>query len=299
MGKSINITTPVGRMVGGSLYNPETTDYDGKPLTMKDKVTPRVNYSVAIAIPKTPGVGHWANEPWGGPIWALANEAFRNGETQRPDFAWKIVDGDSQIPNKKGRKPVDREGYPGNWVLWFSGGYAPKAYNADGSQQLMEKDAIKPGYYIQVFGSISDNQPSQSPGLYLNHTYVALSGYGPEISNAPDVGAAGFGAGVSLPPGASATPVGGFHPPPVAPPPVSLPVAAAHPYAPPPVAPPPAAPYVPPPVAVAPNPAILAPQVAPPPAARAMTAAAQAPYEVYIANGWDDAKLIAAGLMLP
>jgi hypothetical protein len=292
MGKSINITTPVGRMVGGSLYTPETTDYDGKPLTMKDKVTPRVNYSVAIAIPKTSGVGHWANEQWGAPIWALANEAFRNGETQRPDFAWKIVDGDSQVPNKKGRKPCDREGYPGNWVLWFSGGYAPKAYNADGTQQLMEKDAIKPGYYIQLFGSISDNMPSQSPGLYLNHTYVALSGYGPEISNAPDVGAAGFGAGVSLPPGASATPVGGFNPAaPVgypAPPAPAAPVG----Y---PAPPAPAAPTIP----VVPNPDILTP---PPPVAapgRTMTADAHAPYEVYVANGWSDAQLIANGLMLP
>jgi hypothetical protein len=284
----INITTPVGRFIGGSLYDPETTDYEGKPLTAKDKVTPRVQYSIGIAIPKTPGVAHWGSEPWGAPIWALAHEAFRNGETQRPDFAWKITDGDSTIPNKRGRKPCDREGYPGHWVLWFSGGYAPKAYNADGSQQILEKDAIKPGYYIQVFGSISDNQPSPSPGLYLNHTYVALSAYGEEITVGPDVSTAGFGA-APLPPGASTTPVAGaFNP---APPVPNTPAA---PTGTPPVPGVPTVPAAPTPtIPVVPNAAILTPP------ARTMTALANgATYEQLIANKWTDELLIANGLML-
>lgn len=288
----INITTPVGRLVGGSLYDPETTDYDGKPLVGRDG-TPRVNYQFGVAIPKTPGVTHWANEPWGAPIYALALAEFPNGETQRHDFSWKITDGDSQIPNKKGRKPSEREGYPGNWVIWFAGGFAPTVYNKDGTQTIAEKYAVKPGYYVQVFGNISDNKPSQSPGLYVNHTYVALTAYGPEISVGPDVSAAGFGQGVALPPGASLTPPGGgFSPqPPAVPgvPPVNLPPPVG--YAPPPLPPtslPPG--YAPgamtppfslppplPPVAVAPHPGILTP---PPPSAA----------------GWSDALLIQHGM---
>lgn len=288
MGKPINFTSPVGRFVSGSLYEPNTTDYLGKPLTARDKVTPRVEYRIGVAIPKTPGVGHWANEQWGGPIWALANTEFTNGETQRPDFSWKILDGDSAIPNKKGRKPCDNEGYKGNWVIWFSGGFRPKIYNADGSQLITDDDAVKPGYYVQVFGNISDNKPSESPGLYINLSMVALSAYGPEISIGPDVSAAGFGQGVHLPPGASMTPPAQFTPPATGMPvPPSGPV-----YTPPP------APTPVPQVQVTPNPNILMPPPAPTAPAHRMTAAAQGTYEQYISQGWTDALLIQHGFML-
>lgn len=311
MAERINITTPVGRLVGGDLYTPQTTDHQGAPLTMKDKVTPRVDYSFGVAIPKTPGVQHWANEPWGTAIWAYGWAAFPNGEAQRPDFSWKITDGDSAIPNKAGRKPCDREGYKGHWVIWFSGGFAPGIYNADGSQKILEKDAVKPGYYVQVFGNISDNKPSQSPGIYVNHTYVALSAYGEEIQTGPDVSAAGFG-GAPLPPGASATPpAGNFNPAPPPAPPAGYAPPPAPPAPGPAVAPPPAPPVVP----VQPNPAILTPPpgpaVAPPPPpvvaapvgdarnARLTPAANGATYEQLVVAGWTDATLIQNGLMTP
>jgi hypothetical protein len=312
MAERLSFTTPVGRLVGGSLYDPETTDYDGKPLVDKSGA-PRQNFNFGVALPKT--AQHWANEPWGGQIWQLAHAAFPNGETQRHDFAWKITDGDSQIPNKRGRKPCEREGYPGHWVIWFSGGFAPKVYNADGSQQIVEPNAVKPGYYVQVFGNVTDNKPSQSPGLYINHTYVALVGYGPEIQVGPDVSAAGFGQNVVLPPGASAVPVAGAFNPAPAPAVPSQPAMPPTTFTPPPAAPA-SAPAPLPPVAVAPMPSILAvpgqpvapavpaAPVAPPapPAApaRTMTAKAMgATYEQLIANGWTDATLIQNGLMLP
>jgi hypothetical protein len=297
MANRIDFTTPVGRLVGGDLYTPNTTDYQGKPLTMKDKVTPRVEYSFGVAIPKTPGISHWASEAWGGPIWALANQAFPNGEPSRPDFAFKITDGDSTIPNKRNNRPCDREGYPGHWVIWFSGGFAPGIYNADGSQKILEKDAIKPGYYVQVFGNVTDNKPSESPGLYINHTYVALAGYGPEITVGPDVSAAKFG-GAPLPPGASAVPASNFAP-------ASAPTPPAPPGAPaggPPVYVPPAvnnAAPPPPNVAVAPNPGILTPPAPPAAPVRQLTALANgASYEQLIANGWTDETLRANGVML-
>lgn len=336
MAESINITTPVARLIGGSLYTPRTTDYDGKPLVVKSGPNagqPRVDFNFGVAIPKTPGVTHWANEPWGGPVWQLAHAAFPAGEAQRHDFAWKITDGDSQIPRKgrngqPGRKPCEMEGWPGHWVMWFSGGYAPKIFNADGSQQILEPDAIKLGYYVQVFGNITDNKPSASPGLYINHTFVAFSAYGPEITIGPDVTAAGFGQGVTLPPTASAAPVAGaFNPaaPPVPPAVAPAPVPGLPPVA---TAPAPGMPpaYAPvsappsPPVAVQPYPAILNPGVPPvapapvpglppvmtaPPAppvapARVMLPAAQgATYETLIGAGWTDALLIAHGMMAP
>lgn len=217
-------TTPVGRLVGGSVYNPKTEDYDGKPLTVKSGQNagqPRIEFSFGVAFPKTPGATHWAQEAWLTPMWNLAHAAFPNGEAQRPDFAWKITDGDSTAPKKgrngaPGKRPVDLEGNPGHWVIWFSSGTAPRLYNANGTQQLVEPEAIKNGYYVQVCGNCADNSPSASPGLYFNHSMVALAGFGPVISSGPDVTTAGFGA-APLPAGASATPPAGFNPVPPTP----------------------------------------------------------------------------------
>lgn len=273
-------TTPVGRMIGGSLYKAKTTNDKGEPLVYKTgakKGQPRQEFNFGVAFPKSQN-GHWASEPWLAPIWQLAHTAFPQGQATRADFSFKIIDGDSTAPNKKMKRPCDQEGYPGHWVVWFSSSIAPKAYNANGSALLHEEGAIKPGYYVQVMATVTDNQPSETPGLYWNPHYVALSGYGTEISGGPDVAAANFGQGVALPAGASATPLAGMATPPapsaapaatpMAPPPP--PAAAPAPNAPPP--PPPvgsalaAAPVAPTaPVPVHPNPAFT--QMIPPPAA--------------------------------
>jgi hypothetical protein len=323
---AIDILFPPGRMVQGNLYKPNTTDAENRPLVVKSGPNagqPRVDYFFAVAIPKGTE-GHWANTEWGQKIWNMAHTAWPQGQAQRPDFAWKIVDGDSTIPNKRGVRPCDMVGHAGHWVLKFGGGYAPKIVTRDGSAAILEPDAVKPGYFVQVFGNASSNQSTQTAGIYLNHRIVALAGYGEEISFGPDPTQVGFG-GAALPAGASATPLGGMTPPaagsPPPPPgaPSAVPGVASPPVpgavaSPPPVpgavaaapapTPPPNAAFVagpaatPPPVpgavAAAPPPPVAAP---PAPAARAMTAAATTTYEGYIAAGWNDAQLIAHGLM--
>lgn len=309
MAQRIDFTTPVGRLVGGSLYKGKTTDDKGNPLIVKtgaNKGQQRTEYSFAQAIPKIPGQ-HWANYPrhrpdspsWGEAIWAEGNRAFPN-MAQNPAFSWKVIDGDSTIPNKKGKRPCDREGYPGNWVLWFSSGTPPTIWNANGSERITQEDAVKPGYFIQVMGNVAGNGSDESPGVYLNHSMVALAGYGPEIIMGPDVEAAGFGQGVQLPPGASSTPVAGFAPPAV------------------PSAPVPQTPAAPPQVPVTPNPGFVtgagaampptpasvpsvpaAPQVPVPPAGPQMTAKANGvSYATFIGQGWTDALLREHGYMV-
>jgi hypothetical protein len=289
---TLDFTTPTGRLVGGSPSKPrDITDNQGKPV-LHDKGPDigkvKQEYSFAVAIPKTPGCSHWAQEAWGKGIWELAHTSWPAGEAQRPDFSWKITDGDSTIPNKAGRKPADQQGYPGNWVIWFSGMLPPRLYTLIGVNEatlLVNPEEMKPGYYVQVRGSTRSNGPSQSPGMYMNHSMVCLIAYGQEIVFGPDVKDAGFGGG-PLPAGASTTPVGNFSPPPV---PGNVPApGAATPI-----------PAVPVPGAattvVVPNAAVLQP----PPPARQLTEKAQgATYEQLIAAGWDDAKLIQNGLML-
>jgi hypothetical protein len=325
MSQRVNITSPVGRIVMGSLYDPSTTDAEGKPLVVKtgpNAGQPRVNYFFALAIPK--GVEpHWAHTPWGQQIWNVGNQAFPNA-AQSPAFAWKIEDGDSQIPNKKGRKPCENEGWRGHWILKFSGGFAPKVYQQEGAGyvQVTQKDFCKPGYFVEVAFSVEGNGSQSQPGVYLNHSMVCFRAYGQEITFGPDVASAGFGA-APLPAGASMTPPAGAIPMPQAPAAApALPGAPAG-YAPPPVpagvpqipgaapaplpqggfAPMPSAPApgAPAPIPVTPNPGFV--QVPPPPApvapVRQMTAAAQGvTYEAYVAAGWSDAQLVQNGLML-
>lgn len=220
----VNITSPVGRIVMGSLYEPNTTDAEGKALVIKNGPNagqPRSNYFFALAIPKG-AEPHWAHTEWGNKIWVVGNQAFPN-VAQSEDFSWKIVDGDSQKPGKIfqgkiGKKPCENEGWPGHWVIKFSAGFAPKVYQAEGSGyvQVMQKDFVKPGYFAEVAFSVEGNSSANQPGVYLNHSMVCFRAYGQEITFGPNVADAGFGQS-ALPPGASMTPPPGAIPPPLAP----------------------------------------------------------------------------------
>lgn len=309
---ALDILFPVGRMLQGSLYKPNTTDAENRPLVVKtgpNAGQPRQDYFFAVGIAKG-AEGHWANTDWGQKIWNATHAWWPQGQAQRPDFAWKIVDGDSQIPNKRGIKPCDMVGHKGHWVLKFGGGYAPKIVNKDGSAAILEPEAVKPGYYVQVFGNVSSNQSTQTAGIYLNHRIVALAGFGEEITFGPDPTQVGFG-NTALPAGASAIPLGTMTPPvagAVPPPPgvpsvpgaiVSPPVPGA------PVSAPPVPGAIAPPVATPPpnTQFVAGPAAAPPPPPAAAPARVMLPaaggvtYEAYIAGGWTDAQLIAHGKM--
>jgi hypothetical protein len=320
-GQKVNITIPVGRMVEGSLYKANDKNFDGKPLTVTSGPNAgqaRVDYFFAVAIPKGPEKGWWETV-WGQKIYQVAAAAFPQA-CQRPDFAWKIIDGDSTVPNKRNTKPCDKEGYPGHWVLRFAGGFAPKVYRPDSSGTpvlVTDVDLVKPGYFIEVNFNVDGNGNQNNPGVYLNHSMVCFRAYGPEIFFGPDVKEAGFGA-APLPAGASLTPPASSVPMPAAgtmqP---SVPAAIPAPTAPIPVTPNPQflqvpqtgapAAALPSPIAAVSSPAPVvpvSPSVPVPPASpsngRTMTAKAGGQsYEAFKSVGWDDANLIAQGYMQP
>lgn len=289
MAESAILLTPVGRLVAGGLYNPQTTDAEGLPLVTKSGPNagkPRVDFFFAIAIPKGTET-HWMETPWGKIIKATGEASFPGGQTRIPTFAWKVSDGDSDVPNRRGRAPRSRDGYPGCWVVAFSSGFPPTVCNATGTQVLQEPGVVKMGYYIQVSGSVAGNGSANQPGVFLNHNMVAMAAYGPEIAVGPDPTSVGFGQ-APLPAGASATPIGALS---LAAEPVGGRVASA-----------------PAPVPTAPHPAILAPPAAaappppppPPPAppARVMLpTAGGATYEQLIGAGWTDTLLVQHGMM--
>jgi hypothetical protein len=218
------------------LYKPNDKNFDGQPLTIKTGANagqPTVRYFFAIAIPKGPEP-HWAHTPWGAKIWEVGCRAFPQA-SQRPDFSWKIEDGDSQIPNKRNKKPCEQEGYKGCWILKLSSSFPPTVYAIEngGYVQHMEPDFVKPGYWVEASFTVDGNGQQGNPGVYLNHGMVCFRGYGPEINFGPNVNEVGFGqaplpAGVSSIPPASATlppvpmPAPGPYAAPIAAPPVQV-----------------------------------------------------------------------------
>lgn len=315
---AVNVLLPPSRFVQGSMHKAQDKDFEGRPrLYPANHPTkagqPKISYFFAIAIPKAPtDNGHWANTSWGKDIWAFGHGAWPKGQAQSPGFAWKIEDGDSTVPNKRGFKNCDREGFPGNWIVNLSSSFPPKLYTrgSDGrAQELVQADAINPGDYVQVQATIDSNGTEGNPGIYINHGMVMFLGYGQRIRSAgADPNSVQWAA---APAGASAVPPGGTMP--AAPAGVPTPGAPPAPGAalPPPPAPPGAyaAPPPPTPTPVVPAPSFITPPAPgaaaappPPPAAPAgpqMTAkAAGKTYAEFIAAGWSDALLRQHGYMV-
>lgn len=287
--KSINVLFPVGRMVQGSLYTANTTNAEGKPLLYKtgpNAGQPRPDYYFAVAIPKSPGATHFAHEPWGKAIYDFAHLSWPAGQAQRADFAWKITDGDSQVPNKVGKRPCDQVGHAGHWVVRLSSSHAPKICTADGKAAIIEPNAVKCGDYVEVFALVKSNESTQTAGMHINHQIVAHSGYGEAIVTGPDAASVGFGG--ALPPGASTVPLAAMTAPPV-------PAAAPAPVAPPIPTPAPNTAFVNAAIA-APPPPVVAPAA---PARVMLPPAGGATYEAMIAAGWTDATLVQHGMMAP
>lgn len=228
----VKILYPVARYVTGNMYEVvEKKDNNGNvrtyPVTHKKAGQPMLESYFGIAIPKAAGQAHWAMKPsnweqtnpgqpyWGEQIWAVGNASFpklvdpKLGYITLPTFAWKIEDGDDTTP--KGEKQVrncDKPGHPGHWIVHLkTPGKMPKMYNADATQLLLEPDAIKRGYYVEVYGDVQGNGQVGKAGVYLNHELVAYRAPGDEIRTGTNVKAVGFGRG-ALPAGVSAAPQG-------------------------------------------------------------------------------------------
>ncbi len=178
-----DIRTPVGRLVQGNPWVPNTTDRKGAPLVYKTGAKagqPRTDFYLAIAIEKT-------NPEYTELKDAIVKQAqmdWPNGEYQLPNFAWKVMDGDGIDEN--GRSNAEKPGFAGCWVLKFSGTYPPQCVARGGSSVLTDPASIKRGDYIRIYGTVGHNRPAEKKGLYLNYNLVEFQGYGEEIRSGPD-----------------------------------------------------------------------------------------------------------------
>ena len=201
-----DILTPVARLVSGHpmVLHPVTD----KANVQKKMATgePMNSLSIGLAIAKG-NETHWNQTAWGAHIHNAAAAAWPNGEYNAPTFAWKITDGDSQVPNKNGNKPCDQDGWAGHWILFMSTMFSIPCYHVGRYQAhevIQNKDELKTGDYVRAsFNAVGNNVkgPVESPGVYINPVMIELSRAGIQIvsKNAPDATAAFGGSAPEIP----------------------------------------------------------------------------------------------------
>ena len=158
----------------------------------------------AVAVPKGAET-HWNQTAWGRDIYNKAVQDWPKGEHGAADFSWKIIDGDSQVPNKKGKIPAEREGWARHWVVHCSTRFNVKCFHVgkyEPMQQIADEKEIKTGDYCRVLLGVKGNGPiTDSPGVYINPDKFELSRAGtPIVSDSGTSAADAFGgAGVATP----------------------------------------------------------------------------------------------------
>lgn len=189
----------------------------------------RTDLYFAVAVPKAgeQGPEGWKTTPWGAQIVAAGVRDWPTGEHASPQFAWKITDGDSVIPNKKGIVPNTRQGWPGHWIVHCSTMLGISCHHVGKYQpvdQIQVEAEIKCGDYCRVSLEVRGNGPCQTPGVYVNPKLFELSRAGdPIISEGGGPSAADvFGGGAQTTPAPAVqtpAPAAGTPPGPGAPPP--------------------------------------------------------------------------------
>lgn len=203
----VEFTTPVGRIVWGHPGNARQKTDDNNQPVIRANGEKAMQWAFGVAYTKADFQQY---------IWPyLAQEAatkFPNG--QPPSFSWKYVDGDGVDSN--GVPFANREGYAGCYVLAVSTELqAPPIFKWNGTKyDQVPNEGIKCGDYVSVGLDVRVNQPTdpkKKSGLYINPKAIELVGYGTQIvsQGAADPMALFKGTQHALPPGASATPIGG------------------------------------------------------------------------------------------
>lgn len=206
---SVQFLTPVGRIVYGDPWEPNTTDANGNPLAYAPGHPkfgqPKIEYLLNLAIDKRDpefavfyaAIDKLARESWQqfyqGPPGPDGRPTCTN-----PNMSLKIMDGDGFDGN--GKPNSTKEGYAGCWIVKLKSAFKPKVYYKDHyaeHEQITDPKLVVCGDFVRVGGSMSSNLNVQKPGLYMNVNQIALWGKGTPITSGPAAstvfGAAGGG----------------------------------------------------------------------------------------------------------
>lgn len=203
-------TTPVGRIVGGSLSEPFTTDHNGNPCDPKWVVVlalPKSDLGTQALITKIKAIG-------------AAGYADKQAALDRADFAWKYVNGDANTPNTKGVVYNTRVGYPGHYVFTFTNSKAPSVCGEDPRSEI-NAASVKRGDWVRIGGSIGCGTRTDQPGIFLNVDCAQFVRADEAIGSTGQTCAQAFGSSATPPPATDLVNAAAGGPPP--PPPGAAP----------------------------------------------------------------------------
>lgn len=194
----INLVTPAGRLVSGSVTVALTKDDKGKLYDV-----PKYFFAIAVAKnhPQLPQLfqtlyNHACSE------YSNVPDVLRRialGLARNTGFSWKIDDGD--LPSSKTGKM--REGWAGCRVFKFTTQYVPQC--VDVNNQFINGSIIERGMNIDVaFSAVRNPNTDHTAGLYMNPNFVRFLGDdGTRYSSGPTpdqaFGAAGQAVGSPTP----------------------------------------------------------------------------------------------------
>lgn len=218
-----------GRIVSGHPMKDQERYDDNNQKIMKDGKPVTQRY-IGLAIPKN-GSTDWKQTDWGRQFYAEGTNptnGYKNGEDQHPSFSWKITDGDSSIPNKRGKKPCEQQGYAGNWIVSIATELPYGCYHVgkyDPIQAIQNPDEITCGDNVRVLVDVKPNRKkdgsaAKTPGIYVNPRLLELSSKGEPIiheQSGPSASAV-FGGGAAPAPVSTLVPAA---PAPATPPPAT------------------------------------------------------------------------------
>lgn len=202
-----------GRIVGGSVSKPQTEGYQGKVLD-------KPKFLVMLAVLK--------NDPGLAAVVAhikevgVAGYAATPGQSDRDDFTWKYIDGDSTKLTKTGKPaPCTKNGYPGHTVFIFETTWAFHVFGPDLS--IINASSVSGGDFVEICGDCVCGDNLDNPGVFLNLKAVKFLEKGEPIGGGMTADDAFGGSPPAAPPVAPAPPatdlVDAVAPPvPVAPP---------------------------------------------------------------------------------
>jgi len=174
---TFNFTTPVGRLVYGSVWEGNDKDFKtGQPRLIKtgpNAGKPRIDWAFGVAFPKVLANGQPNNEFYD--FYRNVIEVARGGYPQffngqldnftgkpgctHPRMTFKIRDGDGV--DADGKQNNQKEGWAGHYIVSFSGSFAPRVFDINvglaPEQQLQDKTRVLPGDYVSVAGTCEPN----------------------------------------------------------------------------------------------------------------------------------------------
>ena len=242
----MDIFTPVGRIVQGSVVMQQQRDMDTNQPLLDAQGNPVMGVFIALAFPKVLPNGQPNTEfdnfyaqlkQVAAAAWPQLFPQGAAGPCVNPRFSWKYQDGDGF--NSSGTSVAAKPGFAGNHIIRFFTSYPVRCHHegkwAAHEEIQKPEEIVKRGYWVQLLVEVKSNNATgtQVPGISLYPKVVVFIERGEEISTGINVEAA-MGArttGWRPPASASPIPTGALPPAPavavpaVAAPAVAVPVA--------------------------------------------------------------------------